>query len=509
MKVLLADDSPLILERFVKMVDWKKHGFHVLTAVDGKKALLEFQKHRPELVITDIQMPKMSGIELAKQIKLESPDTILFFLTSYEEFSYVKSGLELGIHGYLLKHETHKENLEELLEEVKREIKKRKLRARYTAEAALHELIQDLENHPDAAGEEKYSISLPDSYDMFWLEQDHIYPVLAEIFHVKKKKLDGKAVMASCYQLIPDLAAVIQTDEWSYLCLLKSKVSITETVYELKKELLRQYHETFSILVISDQVSITACADKYLRSIEVRSQKIFNTRSLVTHASYISWSRPVSQPLDFKKADDLLKDRQFEKLYTWIDINYMQTLEARDYKRFEQLTRYLATRLLEYHDQIVDFQTGMSFITFSQVDYESWYDANSIYQWLRQKIADLAHLLEQPMIFSYSSLVNQAVEFVKKNYSDPELSVEMIADRLKISANYLNAIFKKETGETIWKLVIKVRMERARELLNMGDDRMTEICKKTGYSNMSYFSKVFKETYGMSPLEYRRKNHED
>ena len=113
------------------------------------------------------------------------------------------------------------------------------------------------------------------------------------------------------------------------------------------------------------------------------------------------------------------------------------------------------------------------------------------------------------MIFSYSSLVNQAVEFVKKNYSDPELSVEMIADRLKISANYLNAIFKKETGETIWKLVIKVRMERARELLNMGDDRMTEICKKTGYSNMSYFSKVFKETYGMSPLEYRRKNHED
>ena len=90
-----------------------------------------------------------------------------------------------------------------------------------------------------------------------------------------------------------------------------------------------------------------------------------------------------------------------------------------------------------------------------------------------------------------------------------DLSVEMIAKAVRMNPNQLNIRFKKETGETIWKFIVKVRMDKAKDLLNMGNDRVTDICQTTGYKNISYFSKVFKSTFGMTPLEYRRENYEN
>lgn len=101
-------------------------------------------------------------------------------------------------------------------------------------------------------------------------------------------------------------------------------------------------------------------------------------------------------------------------------------------------------------------------------------------------------------------MINQAIQYIYRNYSNCDLSLESMADSLGISANYLNTVFRRETGETLWKLVVRIRMERARELLSLGQDKMTDICCKTGYKNMSYFSKVFRETYGMTPMQYRR-----
>ena len=505
MKVLLADDNPLILERFSRMVDWKKQGFEtLLTAVDGKMALQKFEKNKPELVITDIQMPKMTGIELAEQIKKEYPETVFYFLTSYEEFSYVKSALELGSCGYLLKHETTKEKLEKILEEAKKEIRKRTLHTRYTAEAALFKLIQSEEEGKMASGTEDCELSLPDRYDMFWLIQDHIYPVMEELLHVKGERISAKEVAASCYRVLPELAAVLSCDSWSFLCLLKSGRPVAENVYELKRKLAEQYGTTFSVLIIATDAPIGVCAEKYSRSRDARKQKIFNPQSFVVHMEYAGHSRRIKTPLDEKKADGWLKERQMERLGAWVDENYMQALEARDWERFEQLTRYLGTRLLEYSDKVVNFQKGEALLSLGPEDLNSWYDAGSIYQWMRRKLSELARVLERQQVHQYSEIVNRAIGYVHRNYTNCELSVEMIAEKLKISANYLNTVVKKETGETLWRIVIKVRMERARELLSMGNDRMAEVCRMSGYSSMSYFSKVFKETYGMSPLEYRR-----
>ena len=462
MKVLLAEDNPLLLEHFANMVDWKQYGFDVvLKAEDGKRAWQKFEAYHPELVIADIQMPRMTGIELGERIREKSAETILYFLTSYEEFSYVKSALELGSCGYLLKHEMNRVQMIRILEEAGREIKKRKRYSRYDAEAAFTELVWELERkNGEEIHIEEYSAGLPDVYDLFWL------------------------------------------------CLVKTQGGATEQAYDLKLRLREKFGSTFSVLILAEQEELSGCVNRYLRTKEVRRQGIFRVCSCVLHAEDIGRSRKVALPLDLEKADRWIRDREFEKLCRWMDQNFLKAVEARDGERFEALTRYFSVRLMEYHEKLVNLQTGVIFTVCESEDTANWYEASVLYHWMKHKVMELGKILENPSVFQYSDIVNRAVLYVSRNYTNSDLSVEEIASHLKISANHLNTVFRKETGETLWKFVVRVRMERAKELLNLGSDKMTDICRKTGYKNISYFSKVFRETCGMTPMEYRREHSE-
>lgn len=507
MKVLLADDNPLILNRFSKMADWKKYGFDiVLTAADGKKAWAEFEKNKPQLVITDIQMPKMTGIELAEKIANDTPGTFLYFLTSYEEFSYVKSALDIGVCGYLLKHETKKDKLEEILQEVQREIKKRKIHSRFTAEASLRALVR--EQAEDNLTEEDfcgYEMSLPDKYNLLLLEQDYIYPVIGEIFECTTEEIEETVLLKYTYQVLAQAVAVIRISKYEYLLLIKAGESVTDTAYEIKNELGRQFHTTFSVLIIADQAGIVTCAEKFGRSGDIRKQKFFYNRSTVAHADYIGGARRITRYWEPEKTDVWMTDKDFTRVSRCMDENFFRVLEAKDEKRFSEICQYFGSLIQQYHNKIANCRTSLPFCAYDHTSKESWYDANSIYQWMKQKFTELVYVLQNPSVSMYSDIVNQAIKYVNKNYTNSDLGLDLIAQELKISASWLNSIFKKETGETVWKLIIRVRMGKARELLNVGDDKVTDICRKTGYKNISYFSKVFKDTYGLTPLEYRRK----
>lgn len=508
-KVLLADDNRLILERFTNMIDWKAQGFElVASAIDGKNAWMEFQAHKPELVITDIQMPKMTGIELAEHITETAPGTVILFLTSYEEFSYVKSALELGVYGYLLKHETKKDKLIARLQEIKTEIKKRKLHTKYTAEAPLRSLIRDWNN--DQVSEEalyEYEISLPDKYDMLLLLQDHIHPVLGDLFGRKTTPVDEKSMLQSCYECIPHLAAIVRLSDHQYLALVKSSGNVSELAYDIKKELSQQFQTSFSILIVADRSPILICGEKFNQSREAIRQKRFFPPSSVAHADYLH--RPKSsQGMPPDKLDRLIKEGQFDAVIRRMDQSFSQAIEERDAGLFDDLVRQFASLLLSYHHKVVDFQTGAAFTAYDGTATDSWYDAYSIYQWIKYKLVDLIRALTRAATDQHSDIVQQVIEYVNTHYDNADLSIDLIADHMRMNPDRLNTKFKKETGETIWKFIIKIRMDKAKELLNRGNDKVTDICNLTGYKNISYFSKVFKETYGMTPLAYRRSEHE-
>ena len=106
-KTLIIDDNKIIREYFQTMIDWGARGFSLCAvANNGIMGWQEFSRHRPDVVITDVQMPGMSGLELSRKIREVSPDTLIIFISSYDNFNYVKDALEIGAFDYILKHET-------------------------------------------------------------------------------------------------------------------------------------------------------------------------------------------------------------------------------------------------------------------------------------------------------------------------------------------------------------------------------------------------------------------
>ena len=126
-KVMLADDNKFALAHFVNMIKWEDFGFTLVSsAIDGIEAWEEFCKYSPDLVITDVQMPGLSGIELAGKIKEKSQDTVVIFLSSYDEFDYARSAIDLNVREYILKQELDRALLEKKLREIKEDMDKKK-----------------------------------------------------------------------------------------------------------------------------------------------------------------------------------------------------------------------------------------------------------------------------------------------------------------------------------------------------------------------------------------------
>ena len=131
-----------------------------------------------------------------------------------------------------------------------------------------------------------------------------------------------------------------------------------------------------------------------------------------------------------------------------------------------------------------------------------------IVRWLKEKVIEILEIRKKEQHFT-SDAMERAVRFIYQEYKNSFLSVEGIAENAGLSVNRLNDLFKKEQGETVGKFLTKVRMEKARELLEKENEKIPDIVEQVGYSSPSYFAKVFRKMYDISPQEYRKKGKEN
>ena len=511
--VLLVDDNPLLLEHFSKMADWSSFGFQkVFTAPDGVKAWKIFEKNLPELVFADIQMPRMTGIELAEKIKEKNPSTIVCFLTSYEEFSYVKSAIDLGVYHYLLKHELNREKLAQMLSKIAREITRNHVSSHYSAKAMLDSILEQSSSEKQSGQlPESYTLGLPDLYDFLIIEENQPYPPL---MHIKNTCLPPSAaiqthpqrehIVQAIYECTFDIVAATELSDDQYALLLKNASSVTESALRIKQELEKKFSHTFSVFILCEQKGILECARKYQQQREILNTSVFYAPSSIIHTQFVFRPRTLTFEPDYAQADRWLQDRDYDSFIAWMDQLFFQVTQLHDSRHFKQLVVYLAQKLIQCQEQIADSSHAASFSPFTEDVSRKWADANSVYQWLRMAFSQVRVLLPDDAR-KYSSLVTDAIRYVNSNYQNCTLGLEDIASHLKISTSRLNVLFKQETGETLWQLIIRVRMEHAAKQLSETSRKVSDICVQCGYGSVSYFSKVFREAYGCSPLEYRRK----
>lgn len=503
-KVILVDDNKHAINYYKTIIDWSALGFQIVsTAIDGVEALKQYKIHRPELVITDVMMPGMTGIDLAESVKKINSDAVIVFLTSFDEFDYARSAINLGVNEYILKHELKAELLIEKLKQLKSLIVQQSAKSKLFDEETLYGMLKHSKTDPvmDAV--------FPSRYHLVIVEQDHVLPVISELTGIYEPEADGKRIKQICYGESGKVAAVAELERYRYALLCESDAlesDMNAFLYALKSKLNETLKSSFSVFLFCEDQTIAGCIAEYSRLQHMPDHRYFLEKSIVFSYYLYHQVSGQTEELPYQKITEALKQAKgTNDINFFLDQLYANAIKKRDVTAFSNLTKLLLAYLLPHHQKLVDLKMGNIF-SIQLEQGENWYVAGDIVLWIKRIYRQYYVVISNNALRKYSKEVQKAVSYIYFHYRDSDLGVETIAAQTNLTVNRLNTLFREDTGKTIGKFLTLFRMEKARELLADGQMNVSDIAKSVGYSSLQYFSKAFKSIHGLSPVEYRKES---
>lgn len=528
--VLLVDDEEEVIQIIMKKLDWEELGFSVVGyACNGVKALEMVEEYQPDVVMTDIKMPYMNGMELSHHIKMEYPTTKILIFTGFDEFEYAREAIHLEVEEYVLKPVNSME-----LTNVFRQLKMK--------------LDQEISEKRNMEILKKYYMeSLP-------LLQANFYSMLME-GRVREEEISG--YLSDCQLSFegPFFCCLVvhtsssQMPEDMNILLLSTSVQkqAEEHLGERWKAKAFPYFEnTVLIAQLKSESEITELTDdcdrfcKYALhiigavvtvgigqvcgNIHDLSQSYSSARNAVSYRVIYGASRAInvkeSVPQEISKPD-LAKDAQLSNLFKMIRLGSAEdvTSAVKQYLNHESFTE---KSLQMYHVDLMELISALyRFAANHEVTAEAFpenmnvlyvrlldMDADILQKWL----TDISLLFREELLDarnrSTKSFVSRAKEYVHNNYTDEGLSLDRICKVLGVSNSYFSTIFKKKTWKSFIGYLTDYRMDQASRLLIETNNKSYIIAKQVGYADSNYFSYVFKRRFGVSPSRYRTEHIE-
>lgn len=528
-KVFLVEDEIVVREGIKNNVDWSSHGCDFCgEASDGELAFPMIQKLRPDIVITDIKMPFMDGVELSKLIKKELPDTEIVFLSGYAEFEYAKEGIKLGIARYLNKPISSTELLR-VVDEIAEKINKRKLeeslKEKYIKdeEEALEMERRDFFAHI-VSGEMNASEILDRARSMS-------IDISALFYNVCLVKMKSKNNVIGEYS--PSIIAIYERMSEmandSHICIfdtfLEGKAILVkgETKEEIA-DIQKKYCDELS-LVMKDYPDIT-----YFVAIGKIVNRIGEIEASYERASYAFAHRFMVDGNGIYSFEDIENnDNQKDKLnLSEIDLKqierkrvneFLKTANAGEVRYFvEDFFNNLGTDTLKSNMFRQYIVMDVYFCVCEFVE-EKGYERSEIEEfdvtskalqsvektkeYITNIITRAIEIRDNSSADKYGETVREIKEYIENHYFEDELGLNELAEAINFSPNHLSMLFSQETGTTIIKYLTDFRMNKAKELLKGTNKRSSEISLEVGYKDPHYFSFLFKKTQGVTPTQYR------
>ncbi|MFC7681386.1 response regulator [Paenibacillus sp. GCM10028914] len=508
-RVMIVDDESILRTGIIHLCNWNEYGIEIVAeASNGQEALDTIDKAHPHVVITDIVMPVMDGVELTKMIRMHYPDIKVVVLSSYSEFDYVREVFKYGVTDYLLKPKVTAPDLISLIQSLCSGISPNSLEAQSKKPDPALKLGQLLSTGMQNDQESDYDWSE-------WNEQfpnEHFRMAIASTGILLSRT---NWTQAQVEQVMLELAQV-HLNSFNYICVF------------LKNEclLMVNYHEDQTIDVEISLEQFTANALKSLTYIKFVVSGEFRSMSRVQaeHEQlipylgkllYFAGRHCVFQneiklesdaiPFDQAKFTSALRSHAIDEAAVqsqafFADLRSTQAYEEYSLKRLCQNIIYYAISTLEQMNQPLSGLSSSKLKLFKRIDLA--FDLDELEEVQLQFLNDLqsitAHTDPQSVI------LHQIYEYVNLNYAK-ELSLSELADKFHMNYSYLSSYFKQRTNENLTTYINRVRTDKAKQLLHNHGLSVSQISQLTGFSDHNYFSKVFKKMTGMTPVEYR--NH--
>lgn len=484
-KVLIVDDEVLIRRGIKHYLDWEKEGFSIIgEAANGEEALQLIREKEPNIVITDIVMPVMDGIQLAKEMNENYPNMAVIILSSYSDFDYVRATFQYGIADYILK---PKLGAEELLKALRLAVED--LADTHTVPALLSE-EQHEETHQSFCNLEEVqchleslSTSKENIYCLVEIETPEdlttIRRKLEEIegvedyfqIHLKEKRFLFLLLMES-QQLPEEIAGIVGNNIWLFSEFFTDIHKIT-VHYEQEIEQLRSY------------------------------PFYFPTQHVFTKSQFKQLDRKETFNLNY--FSDLFKRQEFNLALVYLEAYIAEsavqyTKNESEFKWEIESLIFNITILLENLDFENDLHeekyTFFDLINEAQNVDEVIHHFKNFLQKVKSEIANRQENPEQENL-------KKIIDYIEAHYQET-ITLTELANRFHFNASYLSTYFSTHQGIGLSEYLTEVRIEKAKMHLRNSRIPISEISDLVGYDNHSYFCKVFKKVTGMSPSKYRK-----
>lgn len=536
-KLIIVDDEYSTRNGLKMCINWFEYGIEVAAeAENGHKGLELANRIRPDIVLTDVKMPGMDGIEMVKRLKEHHPDTKFVFISGYDDIDYLKSAMKMDAVDYILK-PVNLEELNAVIEKImamsKREESRKDMLQRMNAklsesipllrEKFFVQLIRD--SRTDRLSTEK-------RIDFLDLRLPYDAPYCALIVRIdnpraifdtmteQNTQLISFAIQNICQEIVDARASgsVFEHQRGEYVLL----VALPETegedvIFPLASELMASLNDFLKRMAkeISLTIGIGAAvanlgkmADSYQMAAEAIERKLFLGKNQVItfdvmaaqkDVDYRRFNERVAVFGSVLKTGDVVQvhqqlDDMFDELRSSAGIGFI------DCQRIcLQLLLVTSQFLSEFDMRAGDLGERESAAWSQLMKLETLEDMN---RHLKRYLAEVCERIDDRREKPVPEVITEIMRIIQQHYSD-NLTIADIASQVYLAKTYICLLFKQETGETINEYITRVRMEKAKELLEETDRKLAEICSAIGYAEPSYFTKQFRKYTGMNPSDYR------
>lgn len=539
-KVFLVEDEMVIRRGIKNSIDWEKEGYIFCgEASDGELAYPMIIKEKPDILITDIRMPFMDGLELCKLVKKELPNIKILILSGYDEFDYAKEAIRLGVTEYLLKPISSGKLLEALngvSESIRREKEDKDLVRKY-----MEEMRENTEHEKQKFFEQMIAgnLSMADALETGKKYEMNLsagmYNLLLFRFTLGEENRKSGELLGEAEYAIEKLTERLEyvfefqrgVEGWAFLLMADNEEQMSERVKELSKDLeeimknystiayfggigqpvarLRELEESFREAERALAARFTMELNRIISVEDIRMAQNIDTLDDIEITSFgeIEKTRTMLEKFLNNGAEDEIDE--FVDVY----INELpeENLKSVLMRQYIIMDAYIV--MMSFCEKIEgiegEMQAQSEELKNSMKTIQTLEEIKNYIRMLLKKIIGVRDTISGRR---YSDIIEIAKDQIRKTYMSDEISLNTIAAEVGMSPSYFSSIFSKEMGKTFVEYLTEIRMDRAKELLMCSSMKTSEIGYEVGYKDPHYFSYIFKKTQNCTPKEFRARGKE-
>ena len=539
-KVFLVEDEMVIRRGIKNSIDWEKEGYIFCgEASDGELAYPMIIKEKPDMLITDIRMPFMDGLELCKLVKKELPNIKILILSGYDEFDYAKEAIRLGVTEYLLKPISSGKLLEALngvSESIRREKEDKDLVRKY-----MEEMRENTEHEKQKFFEQMIAgnLSMADALETGKKYEMNLsagmYNLLLFRFTLGEENRKSGELLGEAEYAIEKLTERLEyvfefqrgVEGWAFLLMADNEEQMSERVKELSKDLeeimknystiayfggigqpvarLRELEESFREAERALAARFTMELNRIISVEDIRMAQNVDTLDDIEITSFgeIEKTRTMLEKFLNNGAEDEIDE--FVDVY----INELpeENLKSVLMRQYIIMDAYIV--MMSFCEKIEgiegEMQAQSEELKNSMKTSQTLEEIKNYIRMLLKKIIGVRDTISGRR---YSDIIEIAKDQIRKTYMSDEISLNTIAAEVGMSPSYFSSIFSKEMGKTFVEYLTEIRMDRAKELLMCSSMKTSEIGYEVGYKDPHYFSYIFKKTQNCTPKEFRARGKE-